>query len=82
MKILFLLLAAVVLSTGAMAQTKRLAHRSHSGSHSDFNLSGNANWGVPVPEKKKSKKHKAVVTKKTTRVPLHRHRRIKHKANS
>jgi predicted nucleotidyltransferase len=44
MKVIFLMLA-VFLTTGAAAQTKRIAHRSHSGSNQTFNLKGAGNWG-------------------------------------
>jgi hypothetical protein len=37
---------------GAAAQTKRIAHRSHSGSNSTFSLKGDGNWGQIRPRER------------------------------
>lgn len=49
MKQVVLLLVCTALSVACFSQTKRIAHRSHSGSNHSFNLSGEGNFGLPSP---------------------------------
>jgi hypothetical protein len=53
MKVIFLLAVNIMLISSVLAQTKRIAHRSHSGSQSNFNLKGDGNWGGPPLEYRK-----------------------------
>jgi hypothetical protein len=48
MKIQVLLLAATLFALSASAQTKKIAHRSHSGSNRELDLSGDDNFGVYI----------------------------------
>jgi hypothetical protein len=45
-KITILLAGGFLALLPAMAQTKRIAHRSHGGGHSFFTVKGDGNWGV------------------------------------
>ncbi|HEX2628435.1 MAG TPA: hypothetical protein VHM26_05480 [Chitinophagaceae bacterium] len=47
MKPVFLLLVCIAFSAACFSQTKRIAHRSHSGSNASFTLSGEGNFGLP-----------------------------------
>jgi hypothetical protein len=47
MKQVVLLLVCTALSVACFSQTKRIAHRSHSGSNHSFNLAGEGNFGLP-----------------------------------
>jgi hypothetical protein len=56
--------AFLLLSMSTMAQTKRIAHRSHGGGNRHFTPGGEGNWGLPSDneEKKKLKPAKTVDT--------------------
>lgn len=47
MKPVFLFLVYMALSAACFSQTKRIAHRSHSGSNTSFTLAGEGNFGLP-----------------------------------
>lgn len=47
MKQVLFLLICTTLSVACFSQTKRVAHRSHSGSNSTFTLTGEGNFGDP-----------------------------------
>jgi hypothetical protein len=47
MKPVILLIVSVAFSIACFSQTKRIAHRSHSGSNQSFSLSGEGNFGLP-----------------------------------
>ena len=47
MKPVFLFLVCIAFSAACFSQTKRIAHRSHSGSNASFTLSGEGNFGLP-----------------------------------
>jgi hypothetical protein len=47
MKPVFLFIVCIALSTACFSQTKRIAHRSHSGSNTSFRLAGEGNFGLP-----------------------------------
>jgi hypothetical protein len=50
MKPVFLFIVCIALSTACFSQTKRIAHRSHSGSNASFTLAGEGNFGLPSEE--------------------------------
>lgn len=54
MKKIILLLVVVFAASQAFAQTKRIEHRSHSGSNKTFTTKGNSNFGI-TPEMKKKR---------------------------
>lgn len=56
-------LLLLALTTTAQAQTKRIAHRSHSGSAKSFNIKGDDNFGLPSNYENK---YKTVEVKKDT----------------
>ena len=47
MKPVLLIVVCIALSTACFSQTKRIAHRSHSGSNASFTLNGEGNFGLP-----------------------------------
>lgn len=53
MKPVFLFIVCIALSTACFSQTKRIAHRSHSGSNASFTLAGEGNFGLPSPAEMK-----------------------------
>jgi hypothetical protein len=56
MKKILLLSAFVFISIISFSQTKRIAHRSHSGKDKSFNIAaGTDNFGLPVPDSTKTK---------------------------
>ncbi|MCB9232607.1 MAG: hypothetical protein H6581_13130 [Bacteroidia bacterium] len=48
-KLLLVLISLVLVIFTGYSQTKRVAHRSHSGSNATFNLMGEDNFGDPFP---------------------------------
>lgn len=54
MKKLILCVCIIFAATASFAQTKRIEHRSHSGSNKTFTTRGNSNFGL-TPEMKKKK---------------------------
>ena len=50
MKKLLLFLSIFAFTFLIQSQTKRIAHRSHSGSNATFNMMGEDNFGNPLPE--------------------------------
>jgi len=63
-KIIVFVAFATALGSTAFAQTKKIAHRSHSGKNSVFTVEGEGNFGLPTDYKAKSTKDSAA--KKTT----------------
>jgi hypothetical protein len=66
MKCIYLLKAFLFISILSFSQTKRIAHRSHSGSDMSFNIASYTdNFGLPVPDsvKKKPVKKRTIKTK-------------------
>jgi 2-C-methyl-D-erythritol 4-phosphate cytidylyltransferase len=56
MKKILLLSTFVFISIISFSQTKRIAHRSHSGKDNSFNVTAGAdNFGLPVPDSIKAK---------------------------
>ncbi len=64
MKKLILCVCIIFAATASFAQTKRIEHRSHSGTNKTFTTKGNSNFGI-TPEMKK-KKDSAVAKAKDT----------------
>lgn len=64
MKKIILLLVVVFAASQAFAQTKRIEHRSHSGSNKTFTTKGNSNFGI-TPEMKKKRDSVATKAKDT-----------------
>ena len=62
-KLTLLLAAAIAFGSSAFAQTKKIAHRSHSGKNSSFTVSEEGNFGLPSDYKSKAVKDSS--TKKT-----------------
>ncbi len=59
MKRIFLLFALAGLSTAGFSQTKKIAHRSHSGKNSSFTINSIDNFGT-TPEMEEAKKKRAL----------------------
>ena len=59
MKKIFMVLLAVVISVAGFSQTKRIAHRSHSGKNNEFSINGEDNFGLPPAKKTKPDTTKA-----------------------
>ena len=68
MKQVFFLLVFTAISVIGFSQTKRIAHRSHSGKDYSFNISftGSDNFGLPVPDSNKKKPSLKTAVKKDT----------------
>ena len=81
MKKISLFLIAFAISSGLMAQTKRIAHRSHSGSNSNNYGFGGDNFGLPPPSKKTTDSTNTV-QKKADTIPLVKKVKLKKKFKS
>jgi len=76
MKKIFLLGIVAFISCAAFAQTKKIAHRSHSGKNSTLVMTTGDNFGIPVP----SRKDTVVIKKDTTiKTPAKKYSRKKKK---
>lgn len=64
MKKIILCACIVFTAITSFAQTKRIEHRSHSGSNKTFTTKGNSNFGI-TPEMKKKKESTTVKVKDT-----------------
>jgi len=58
-KHLFLAVSLAAMCTVSSAQTKRIAHRSHSGSNISFSTKGTDNFGLPPESRRKPVKDTA-----------------------
>jgi len=64
MKKIILLASIVFAATASFSQTKRIEHRSHSGSNKTFTTKGDSNFGI-TPEMKKKKDTATIKAKDT-----------------
>lgn len=82
MKKIFLFGVLFTASFNVFSQTKKIAHRSHSGKNSTLILTTEDNFGIPTSAKKKD----TVVIKKdtiiTTKKPIRKKKKIIKKAGS
>ena len=69
MKKTSLFFIAIVISLGIIAQTKRIAHRSHSGKNNVSYGFGGDNFGLPPPSKKTADST-STVQKKVDTIPV------------
>ena len=68
MKKAFILLGFTVISLLGFSQTKRIAHRSHSGSDNTFTITSSTdNFGLPVPDSTKKTKKDSLKSKQATK---------------
>ena len=63
MKKTSLFFIAIVISLGIIAQTKRIANRSHSGKDNIYVMDGGNNFGLPPSTKKTTDSTKTIKTK-------------------
>lgn len=56
MKKIYLLLVGIMVCSISFSQTKKIEHRSHSGSNKTFTTKGNSNFGLPPDYQEKKKK--------------------------
>jgi hypothetical protein len=68
MKKLSFVLILMCISTICLSQTKKIAHRSHSGSNKTFSIIGAGNFGLPEHKASDSTKKKETVRKDSTLV--------------
>lgn len=63
MKKILLSVSIIFAATASFAQTKRIEHRSHSGSNKTFTTKGNSNFGLtPEVKRKRDSAAKAIDT--------------------
>lgn len=56
MKKIYLLFVGVIIYSVSFSQTKKIEHRSHSGTNKTFTTKGNSNFGLPPDYQEKKKK--------------------------